>query len=294
MNVLEEGVLLLCCRLGEKNIKPLTLTQFKELGLRVLSSLMGGNHLAELTPADFCRMGYDPTEAQRLIGLLDRQEQLSAYLAHGEALQIRAITRVSDNYPARITKKQLNGRPPALFFMGDETLLQQPAVAVVGSRELRPENEAFAKTAGQLAAEEGLVLISGGARGADTAAQEACLEAGGRCVVFVADRLDSYTPRERVLYVSEDGYDLPFSAARALHRNSLIHIMGEKTLAAQCTYGKGGTWQGCTDNLKHGWSDLFVFHDGSDAMTALTDLGATAMGLPNSLRALQNAQTSLF
>lgn len=294
MNVLEECVLLLCCRLGNKDIKPLTMPQFKELGLRVLSSLIGGNHLTELRPSDLCRIGYPKSEAEHIIDLLDRQGALEAYLARGESLGIRAITRVSDDYPSRITKKQTTNRPPSLFVMGDAALLEKPAVAVVGSRDLHEENERFARAAGRLAAEEGYVLISGGARGADTTAQEACLEAGGKCVVFIAGSLDSCTPRENVLYVSEDGYDIPFSAARALHRNSLIHIMGEKTLAAQCTKEKGGTWQGCTENLKRGWSDLFVFDDGSEAMRMLMDLGATGISIPESFDHLQTMQTSLF
>ena len=294
MNVLEEGVLLLCCRLGDNQIKPLTLPRFKELGLRVLGSLVGGNHLTELNASDLRRIGYGTEEAEHIINLLDRQSRLEEYLAHGEALGICAITRVSESYPQKIIKKQAASRPPALFCMGDTALLDKPGVAVVGSRELNAENEQFAKTVGRLAAEEGYVLISGGARGADTVAQEACLEVGGSCVVFVADRLDTYTPRQNVLYVSEDGYDIPFSAARALHRNGLIHMMGEKTLVAQCTCGKGGTWQGCTENLKRGWSDLFVFDDGSEAMTALMELGATGVAQITGLRTLENMQTSLF
>ena len=178
--------------------------------------------------------------------------------------------------------------------MGDTSLLHKPGIAVVGSRTLNEKNEIFARTAGRLAAEEGLVLISGGANGADTAAQEACLAAGGQCVIFVPDRLDTHTPMENVLYVSEDGYDIHFSSARALHRNGLIHMLAEKTLAAQCSYKKGGTWQGCTENLKRGWSDLFVYDDGSQAMDALIQLGATAVSELTGVHDLSPMQTSLF
>ncbi|MBQ9967541.1 MAG: DNA-protecting protein DprA [Oscillospiraceae bacterium] len=294
MNILEECVLLLCCRLGDPKIRPLTMPRFKELGLRVLSSLIGGNHLTELRPSDLCRIGYPREEAEHIIDLLDRKDALDAYLAHGETLGIYPITRVSEDYPSRITKKQSMSRPPSLFVMGDASLLEKPAIAVVGSRDLQAENERFARAAGRLAAEEGYILVSGGARGADTAAQEACLEAGGKCMIFVAGSLQSCTPNQNILYISEDGYDIPFSAARALHRNSLIHIMGEKTLAAQCTREKGGTWQGCTENLKRGWSDLFVFDDGSEAMQMLMDLGATGISIPERFEDLQTMQTSLF
>ena len=98
----------------------------------------------------------------------------------------------------------------------------------------------------------------------------------------------------RILYISEDGYDLPFFPARALHRNSLIHIQGDKTIAAQCTYGKGGTWEGCLDNLKHGWSPLFVFDDGSKGSQSLIEQGATAVKELLSIQTLQAPQLSIF
>ena len=73
--------------------------------------------------------------------------------------------------------------------------------------------------------------------GADRAAQEACLTAGGSAVVFPAGRLLDCPAQAHVLYLAEQGYDLPFSAQRALSRNHFIHAMGEKTLVAQCRAG---------------------------------------------------------
>lgn len=294
MNVIEEGVLLLCCRLGDPSKKPLTPIQYRELGMRFLGSLYGGNHLTQLTTEDLHRLNYSQAEADRILDLLDRREQFERYLAAARELHITPVTRVSDDYPARITKTHGKLRPPVLFAMGDTALLNKPAIALVGSRKLQPSNRLFAERIGQLAAEEGYVLVSGGAVGADTAAQEACLAAGGSCVVYVPDRLDRYTPKDRVVYVSEHGYEFPFTAHRALHRNTLIHAHGEKAFAAQCTLGSGGTWQGCMENLKHGWSDLYLYDDGSEAVRVLTDHGACAINIPHSVRELQAAQCSLF
>ena len=100
------------------------------------------------------------------------------------------------------------------------------------------------------------------------------MEAGGSCVIFPADTLESHVPHPHILYLCTDGYDIPFSTPRALLRNRLIHSLGKQVFAAQCTHGSGGTWQGCLENLKHGWSDLYVFDDGSPAMTALMEQGA--------------------
>lgn len=294
MNIIEEGVLLLCCRLGERNVKPLTIAQYRELGLRVTGSLYGGNHLAQLHTQDLCRIGYSRADAERILNLLDRRQQMEDYLAKGQDLGIVPVTRVSASYPSRFIKQFGASRPPLLFAMGDLSLLEQPCIAVVGSRELRPDNEAFARQIGRCIAQEGYVLVSGGAKGADSAAQQACLEAGGRCVIFLPDRLDVRREEKNVLYMSADGYDLPFSSYRALHRNTLIHSLAIKAFACQTSFGRGGTWQGCTENLKHSWSDLFVYKDGSEGMMALADRGATAVEHVPSIRLLQSSQSSLF
>lgn len=294
MNVIEESVLLLCCRLGDPSKKPLTPARYRDLGLRLIGSLYGGNHMERLTDADLCRMGYAPQEAAHIMELLDRRDQLERYLAAARAMNISAVTCASEAYPERITKTHRDQRPPVLFTMGDTSLLNKPAIALVGSRKLLPRNRVFAETVGRLAAKEGYVLVSGGAVGADTAAQEACLAAGGSCVVYVPDRLDRCVPRERVVFVSEHGYEIRFTSQRALHRNNLIHAHGEKTFAAQSSVGSGGTWRGCTDNLKSGWSDLYIYDDGSEAVAALTELGATALRELTSIRTLQPGQQCLF
>lgn len=294
MTTIEEGVLLLCCGLGDPHCKPLTMAQFRQLGFRARATGQSGDGMSRLSCGELARLGYSQEEAQHILYLLDRQKQLESYLRHAEQFGISAITRVSGTYPVRISYHRKLSGPPVLFAMGDLSLLDRPAVAVVGSRSLRPENELFAAQAGRIAAQENFVLVSGGAHGADQTAQNACLSAGGRCIVVLPDCLAVRKPEKNVLYLSADGYDLPFSAPRALYRNTLIHMLGEKTLAAQCTYGSGGTWQGCMENLKHGWSDLYVFDDGSQGSCALIERGAAPVTHLRSIAGLQPAQTALF
>ena len=87
-----------------------------------------------------------------------------------------------------------------------------------------------------------------------------------------------------------EGYDLPFSAQRALSRNHFIHAMGEKTLVAQCRAGAGGTWDGTTENLRRGWSPVFVSDDGSEGAQALIARGAVPVRTLSGLDDLQPAQ----
>ena len=177
------------------------------------------------------------------------------------------------------------------------------APAACGRRETYPccknllwhwwADAACGRKVGQAAADQGYVLVSGNAAGADRTAQDACLRAGGAVISIVADRLDDKTPIPGMLYLSEDGYDQPFSAQRALSRNRLIHSLGAYTLVAQSDLGKGGTWDGTVKNLRHSWSPVFCFQDGSKAAEELEQLGAVLIGC-DALTALDQLQSNLM
>ena len=293
MTAPEEGVLLLCCALGQRDAAPLSAAQFQALGEKIRQTGLRRDEMQNVSARDLIQVGCSEAFAQRVMRLLDREAALSRYLRAAAQLGIVPLTRISPSYPRRLREKLRRGAPPVLFCRGDLSLFAKPAVAVVGSRRLYPENEAFARLAGTLAAQEGFTLVSGGAPGADQAAQEAALAQGGSAVLFLADALRAHLPPPGCLYCSAEGYELPFSAARALSRNKLIHAQGDLTLAAQCSLGSGGTWQGCRENLRRGWSDLYVFADRSPAAAALIEQGATGVEQLQSIRALSPAQLRL-
>jgi len=291
----ERGVLLLCCALGDPDARPLSMAQFRELSRRAGASGAGdGDTAADVRPEHLRRLSYDETESARIAALLCREALLDKYLRAAERLGIVPVTRVSLAYPAPVVKKRGMSCPPALFCAGNRALLASPCVGLAGSRKLHGENERFARRVGELAAREALTLVTGGAEGADSASLHACLDAGGSAVLFIPDELArrAESASERCLVVSEGGYDLPFSPARALSRNALIHMMGDKTLIAQTRFGAGGTWAGAAENLRHGWSELYVFADGSEGARALCGRGAEEVAELVSLRALRPAQSS--
>lgn len=269
----EQGFLLLTSHLGDPDCKVLTVAQLRTLSRRV-QSMEAPTQLRELTEYDLIALGYDRETAGRILQLLSRQEQLARYLRKAQEHDCQPITRISSQYPAALRKRLGVDCPAVLWAKGDLSLLGQRAIAVVGSRELKPENLAFAMEAGRQAARQDHVLISGNARGADRVAQESCLAHGGRVISVVADLLEDKPAEENILYLSEDGFDLPFSPQRALSRNRVIHSLGELTLVAQCTLEKGGTWNGTVQNLRHDWSPVFCYGDGSEAAMALHSRGA--------------------
>ena len=291
----ERGWLLLCADLGDGR-KPMTLPQIRVLRARMQAEPPPADPDRQLNAGDLRRLGYDWETADRIAALLDREAALDAYLALAAEAGVRPMTRISPDYPVRLEQRLGSEAPAVLFCKGDPACLAAgPAAAVVGSRVLTQAGAEFARRAGERLANAGWTLISGNARGADQTAQEACLAAGGAVISVLPDSLADHDPAgERVLFVSEQGWHLPIAPYRALDRNRLIHALGEKTLAAQSRL-TGGTWSGSLENLRRGWSPLFVNEAGGPGCARLIALGANPVRLEtlDSLRALTPAQLPL-
>ncbi len=295
MTAREQGFLLLTGYLADPECKPLTIAQFRNLTLRA-SQLQKPEQDREMTQEDIISMGFDRAFAQRVVDLLSRTEQLQWYLERGRRNGCVPITRISQAYPQRLRDRLGAEAPGVIWAKGDVSLLQRPAIALVGSRDLYSENREFARLVGKQAALQGYTLVSGDARGADRTAQDSCLEHGGTVISIVSDELENHAAAENVLYLSETGFDLAFSSHRALQRNRLIHCLGSKTFVAQCALDKGGTWSGTKNNLRFGWSPVFCFRDGSDASRELKELGAVWIEAErlNDIAALKSAEMNFI
>lgn len=291
MTAAERGVLLLCCALPDTEEKPLSSAQFRELSKRVRAlGFAAADPLRDIGERDLKRLGYDAAVSARIVRLLERENALERYLIAAEKLGIYPVTRISGNYPQRLRQVLGERCPAVLFVKGDAALLNARCICVVGSRELPAQNRAFAAAAGRQIAAEGFCLCSGGAAGADTIAQQACVENGGRALIFPTGRLTDCKAEKGVVFVAERAYDEHFSAKQALARNTLLHAMGLKTLVAHCKDGAGGTWSGTTENLRRGYSPVFVLDDQTAGAQALIARGATGIGMNFRISELEMAQ----
>ncbi len=277
MNPRERGFLLLTSHLGDPERKVLTVAQLRSLALR-MRDMEQPAESRELKEPDLTRLGFDGEFSERIVSLLEQEDLLDGYLSRAAAQNCVPITRVSNHYPQILRQRLGLDSPGCLWARGDVEILNTPAISLVGCRELSEPNREFAEAVGRQAAEQGLTLVSGNARGADRAAQEACLKAGGRVVSIVADSLNRVPPRN-LLYLSEDGFDEEFTAQRALSRNRCIHALGRMVFVAQSDLQKGGTWSGTVKNLRFGWSPVACFRDGSEAVAQLERMGAYQIGL---------------
>jgi DNA processing protein len=86
--------------------------------------------------------------------------------------------------------------PLVLYARGDFALLQHPAVAIVGSRRPTAYGKAVAQRLAVDLAARGLGIISGLARGIDSAAHQGALDAGGKTIAVLGAGMDVVYPAE--------------------------------------------------------------------------------------------------
>jgi DNA processing protein len=97
-------------------------------------------------------------------------------------------------YPNQL--KEIYDPPAALFVRGSTAVLSQPGLAVVGTRHPTPYGLGMAERLSCDLGARGLIIISGMARGVDTAAHRGCLAGKGRTVAIFGTGIDVIYPRE--------------------------------------------------------------------------------------------------
>ena len=95
-------------------------------------------------------------------------------------------------YPSALA--QMDDAPPLLTVIGDTRLLDRPLVAMVGARNASAAACRFARELAFALGREGVVVVSGLARGIDSAAHDGALEGG--TIGVIAGGLDVFYPPE--------------------------------------------------------------------------------------------------
>lgn len=117
-----------------------------------------------------------------------------AELARGRALGATLLIHGDPDYPRLLS--EIPDAPPILWVMGDISLLNCPTVGMVGARNASSLGIRMARRLGTGLSEAGFTVVSGLARGIDSAAHEAALEGRGRTIAVMAGGIDVIYPPE--------------------------------------------------------------------------------------------------
>ncbi len=159
----------------------------------------------------------------------------------------RIMTCRDPDYPAMLA--QLDAPPPILYIHGDSTLLGEPQLAMVGSRNPTPAGKRIATDFASYLSAAGLVINSGLALGIDAACHTGALQAGAPTIAVMGTGLDRvYPARHRDLarqiarhgaLVSEFPVGTPPRAENFPRRNRLISGLSLGTLVVEAALRSG-------------------------------------------------------
>jgi DNA processing protein len=119
---------------------------------------------------------------------VDRQLELA------ERACATGLTRWDAHYPPRLAV--IPDAPPLVFVRGDPARMDAPALAVVGTRAPSARGVAFATQLSTALAASGVAVVSGLARGIDTAAHRGALVANGTTIAVLGTGIDIVYPPE--------------------------------------------------------------------------------------------------
>jgi DNA processing protein len=190
--------------------------------------------------------GVTPALAQAIFGFRN-WDRLEAELFRLQSLGLRLVTADDPAFPVRL--HDIPYPPPFLFVKGNLPIASGPTVALVGTRQASYYGLKMSRRLARELAEAGVTVISGLARGIDTAAHAGALEAGGATVAVLGCGLDVVYPPENKEYyqkipqsgalVSEFSLGTPPESRNFPRRNRLISGLSQAVVVVEAGVQSG-------------------------------------------------------
>ncbi|MBP7509729.1 MAG: DNA-protecting protein DprA [Prolixibacteraceae bacterium] len=274
MNISDDSyaMLLLCSDLALRNIdskvNAYTVSQWSNLDERLIQSKLTPKVLFDVSSENIKKKLYlSDEESVRIEKLLSRAVQFSIELSALNGKGIFTMTRSDSGYPVALKNKLKRLAPPILYYSGNLSLISNKGVAIVGSRNIDEAALRFTEKLSRRCTNDRLNIVSGGARGVDSIAENVANKSDGTTVIFVADSLEKKIRqketreaimRKQSIILSSFRPDMPFQTYAAMERNKYVYALSDFVVIISSDYNKGGTWAGATENLKRGWVPVFV------------------------------------
>ncbi|MFZ3182510.1 MAG: DNA-processing protein DprA [Methylocystis silviterrae] len=147
----------------------------------------------------------------------------SLVISLDDALEAGGRAALADNQ-LDLLRGPSSGRRVPLFVAGDTSLFSLPSVSIVGTREVSEEGAARARRLARELCQAGVAIVSGLAKGVDTAAHTSAINSGGRTIAVIGTPLSKAYPAENAA-LQEQIYSAhllvsPFSEGEAVFKSN--------------------------------------------------------------------------
>ena len=182
-----------------------------------------------------------------------------------EELLSQGFQVIPINAPAysKTLKNNLKAKhaPTVLYTKGNEKILQEDSLAIVGSRDADDLSLQFTDNIAKKASEQYKVVVSGFAKGVDKQALDSALKYRGQSIIVLPQGILTFGSGIKKYYKELTEGDVivlssfppkaGWSTGLAMARNPLIYGLADEIFVAQSA-DSGGTWAGVSDGLKKG------------------------------------------
>ncbi len=210
----------------------------------------GWKELFAFTEKELSDLEYAKNDIPRLAFIAEQLQN--------EGFQIVPIN--SSDYPVVLKENlKIKSSPPVLYIKGRKGLLQEDAVAIVGSRKAGAKALEFTDHVAKKSVKEFKVVVSGFAKGVDKQALDSTIEANGKSIIVLPQGILTFQSGFKKYYepiVNGDVLVLStffpkagWDVGLAMARNAYIYGLAKEIYVAESD-SKGGTWEGVMDGLK--------------------------------------------
>ena len=215
-----------------------------------------------------------------------------AFLAENLSNQgFELITVLSPDYSQTLIENYKQGYSPVLFYTkGNNKILKEKSVAIVGSRNANDVSIKFTDNIARKASKEFKAVVSGFAKGVDKKALDSAIKYKGQSIIVLPQGVLTFGTGYKeyykqivdgnVLVLSAYHPKTPWRAELAMARNSLIYGLADEIYVAE-SGETGGTWSGVIDGLRRG-RKIFVRQPDTNEKNAndiLIQKGAVAVDM---------------
>ncbi len=167
------------------------------LGLRTIHKLLDGfetpDKIFSCSISELVEAGVSRDLAARVLGS-DLREEAEVELSKAHQLRVSLLPLDSEEYPVML--REIFDPPILLYVMGDVHLLSSDSISIVGARRGTTYGIQVAVQLARDLGSRGLTIVSGLARGIDSAAHRGALEGGGRTLAVLGSGIDQIYPKE--------------------------------------------------------------------------------------------------
>ncbi len=164
--------------------------------------------------------------------------------------QIKILEKDDPLFPIKL--KEVRPKVKRLYIEGNEQILNNFGIAIIGSRNSSKEGEKITEEIVTKLVKNDIIIISGLAKGIDSKAHQACINSGGKTIAVIGSGFNNIYPKEnekiykRIIetggtIVSEYSPDTPVDSRNFPKRNRIISGLSEGVVMIEGKYRSGTT-----------------------------------------------------